>query len=104
LAALVADDVGDDAVTALVAALHASAPLDAAPRPALAILRDIADGDARCAHEQRANAACPPMDDAARAARAFIARFTAACDAPFPDVADWLARVPGSSSSTGGSG
>jgi hypothetical protein len=88
LAALVADDVGVPAMQALVAALHASAPLDAAPRPALSILGDVAAGEG----------------DAARAARRLVERWMEACDAPFPDVSEWLARVPGSSSSAGGSG
>jgi len=89
LFALLADEVGDDGVTALVTALHALAPLDAPPRPALALLDDVADGKDE-----------PPA--AAAAARALIALWQRFRDRPFPETPPRAAA--GSSSSSGASG
>lgn len=70
LLALVADELGDEALTRLVVALHGLGPLDAAPRPALDLLAAVADA---------------PEPVAAHAARRLIALWHAWRDRPFPD-------------------
>jgi hypothetical protein len=71
LAALLAVDVGTDAVDALVAALHAAGPIDGAPRGALALLEAVASGDDA---------------DARRAALRLRELWQKFRGAPFPDV------------------
>jgi hypothetical protein len=79
LTALLADDVGTDAVMALVRALHDSAPLDATPRSARELLHRVA-----------IEATDAVAADAARRLWALWERFR---HEPFPDVAGLLARA-----------
>ena len=80
LTALLADEVGDDGVFALVRALHALAPQDALPAPALTLL-------------QAATTSPDPL--AAQAATALLRLWNTHKHAPFPQPA---AGAPGGQS------